>query len=111
MQKHAPEAVDFAKEDKKSAEVKALKKNVARSSCGKKKGPKKAIACCLPQTPVENIVIGKVCAALTDKACTKKGGTSLGAGTSCFESLFGNPNPNPCSPPASPSGAFLDGLE
>ena len=94
----------LSKDDKKSAPVKALLRAVKLSACGKKKTPKKAIACCLPQTPAENIVVGKLCAAVPEAACPKKGGTSQGAGSTCLPD-------NPCSPPASPSGAFLDGLE
>jgi hypothetical protein len=92
----------LSKEDKKSAAVRALRRAAKASSCGKTKVPKKALACCLEQTPVENIVTGRVCAALPAKACTKRGGTSLGPGSSCLPA-------NPCTPPASPSGAFLDG--
>ena len=86
------------------AAVKKLKKAIKLSSCGRAKVSKKSIACCLAQTPTENLVIGKLCAPLTAKACAKKGGTSLGTGTSCLPT-------NPCVPPASPSGAFLDGLQ
>jgi hypothetical protein len=91
----------LSKEDKKSAAVRALRRAAKASSCGKTKVPKKALACCLEQTPVENILTGRVCAALPAKACTKRGGTSLGVGSSCLPA-------NPCTPPASPSGAFLD---
>jgi hypothetical protein len=84
------------KADKKSAEVKALKKAVKRSFCGKSKKPKKAIGCCLPLNPVENIVTGKICAAVPEKKCTNFGGTSKGEGSDCAE------------PFCSPSGAFID---
>ena len=85
------------KSEKKEAGIKQLRKNSAKSSCGKKNGSKKAVACCLPRTPENNIVTESLCIAVKDAACAGKGGTSKGAGTSCFPS-------NPCSP----SGAFLD---
>jgi hypothetical protein len=85
------------KSEKKEAGIKQLRKNSAKSSCGKKKGPRKAVACCLPRTPDDNIVTESLCIAVKDAACAGKGGTSKGAGSSCFPT-------NPCSP----SGAFLD---
>ena len=85
------------KSEKKEAGIKQLRKNSAKSSCGKTKGPKKAVACCLPRTPDGNIVTDSLCIAAKDAACAGKGGTSKGAGSSCFPT-------NPCSP----SGAFLD---
>jgi len=88
------------KAERKDEGIRALRRAVKKSSCGRTKGPKKSIACCLPQTPEANIVVGHVCAPVPEKACSKLGGVSGGA--SCF------PN-NPCRPPASPSGAFLDG--
>jgi CHRD domain len=92
-------------DERKSDGVKALKKVFGKAACGKTKGPKKAIACCLPQTPIANIVLGRLCAALPDAKCTKLGGLSLGAGSSCFtDGKF----ENPCTPVASPSGAFVD---
>jgi hypothetical protein len=81
-------------------ELAALKKTYKKGSCGKTKVAKKAIACCLPQTPEDNIVIGHLCAAVKEKKCTKLGGVSLGEGSTCIPT-------NPCSPPASASGAFL----
>jgi hypothetical protein len=81
-------------------ELRDLKKTFKKGSCGKTKGPKKAIACCLPQTPDENIVVGRLCAPVKAKKCTKLGGINLGDGSSCFPT-------NPCQPPASASGAFL----
>jgi len=86
------------KDAKKGADVKALRKGFAKASCGRTKGPKKAVACCLPLNPVANIVTDRLCAAVAAKACGNLGGTSLGAGTSCF----------PTSPCGSPSGAFLE---
>ena len=85
------------KPDRKTAEIKALKKAVKRSFCGKKKKPKKAIGCCLPRTPAENIVTGRICAAVPATKCTNLGGSSRGTDSDC--------NPALCSP----SGAFLDG--
>jgi hypothetical protein len=84
------------KEDKKSDEVKALKKAVKRSFCGRKKAPKKSVGCCLGITPVENIVTGNICAAVPEAKCTKFGGTSKGEGSNCAEAF------------CSPSGAFID---
>jgi hypothetical protein len=89
--------------ERKEEGIKALRRAVRKASCGKSRGPRKAIACCLPQTPEENIVTGRICAPIPERACAKKGGTSLGAGSSCFPT-------SPCTPPASPSGAFLDDL-
>lgn len=89
----------LGKEGKKDEGIKALRKTFAKASCGRTKGPKKAIACCLPLNPVENIVTDRLCAVVPDKKCDKLGGTSLGTGTSCFPT-------NPCI--SSPSGAFLE---
>jgi len=83
-----------------SPAIVALKKSFAKASCGKTKGSKNAVACCLPAS--ENIVQGGICAPVSEGQCTKLGGTSRGAGSSCFPS-------NPCPQPASPSAAFLDG--
>ena len=85
------------KSEKQEQGIKDLRKTSAKSSCGKKHGPKKAVACCLPRTPDDNIVTESLCIAAKDAACAGKGGTSKGAGSSCFPT-------NPCSP----SGAFLD---
>ena len=81
----------LTKAERKDAAIKALKKAVRKASCGKKKGPKKAIACCLPQHPEHNIVTGHLCAAVSATACTSAGDTNGGA--SCFPT-------NPCQPPA-----------
>ena len=88
------------KTQKKSAEVKALRKAVKKSACGLTTVPKKKpAACCLPVNEVANIVTGELCAPVKkDTQCTKLGGTF--STSSCL--------PNPCSPPASPSGAFVD---
>lgn len=93
------------KTERKEKAVKDILKAAKRSSCGKRKGPRKAVACCLPQTPDDNIVTAKLCAQVPEKACAgiTLGGrtaTSLGTGSSCFPT-------NPCRL-ASPSGAFLD---
>ncbi len=87
------------KDDKKSTPVKALKKAIAKASCGKTKAPKKAIACCLPLNPIENIVTDALCAVVPEKKCASLGGTSMGVGSSCIPT-------NPCV--SSPSGAFLN---
>src|SRR5262249_40738081 len=51
------------KSQKKSAEIKALKKAVAKSSCGLSATPKKKpVACCLPANDVATIVTGELCA-------------------------------------------------
>lgn len=92
--KDAIKALD--KPDRKSAEIKALKKAVKRSFCGKTKKANKAIGCCLAPTPSENIVTGRICAAVPEKKCTNFGGTSKGAGSDCAE------------PFCSASGAFID---
>jgi hypothetical protein len=88
----------LGKEGKKDAGIKALRKTFAKASCGRTSGPKKAIACCLPLNPVENIVTDKLCGVVPEKKCAKIGGTSLGAGSTCFTT----------SPCGSPSGAFLE---
>lgn len=93
--KKAIKALDQS--DRKDANIKRLKKAVAKSSCGKKKGPKKAIACCVPLNAEGNVVTESLCLPVKENACAGKGGTSKGAGSSCFPT-------NPCSP----SGAFLD---
>lgn len=89
------------KDERKTDDIKALKRAVAKASCGRTKAPKKAVACCMPLTPTENIVIEPLCAAVSEKACAKLGGTSRGTGSSCIPT-------NPCGEAASPSGAFLN---
>ena len=76
------------KSQRRADVVQELRRDTKKSSCGRTKGPKKAVACCVRQ-PAGNIVTGKLCLPVADKACTKRGGTSLGAGSSCFPS-------NPC---------------
>ena len=88
----ADEIKKLAKANRKLASVRAIKQAAKVSSCGLTKGSKKAIACCLPQTPTENIVVGRLCAPIADKACTRKKGTPA-AGGSCFPT-------NPCTPAA-----------
>ena len=80
------------KAQRKAGVIKALRRDVKKSSCGRTKGPKKAVACCVREA-AGNIVIDKLCLPVPEKACAKRGGASLGAGTSCFPS-------NPCKPPA-----------
>jgi len=80
------------KAQRKSDVIRALKRDVRKSSCGRTKGPKKAVACCVREA-AGNIVTDKLCLPVPEKACAKRGGASLGAGTSCFPS-------NPCKPPA-----------
>ena len=92
------------KTTRRSAAARALKRAAKKSSCGLTQ-KKKTIACCLPPVSlggsIPDVVAGKLCAPVKkDAQCTKLGGTSLGASSSCF--------PNPCVPPASPSGAFVD---
>ena len=79
------------KAQRKADVIRALRRDVKQSSCGRMKGPKKA-ACCVRQA-AGNIVTDKLCLPVPEKACAKRGGASLGAGTSCFPS-------NPCKPPA-----------
>ena len=87
------------KQERQEESVKALRKQVAKSACGKKKAPKKTVACCLPFNPAQNIVTDRLCAAVKEPQCAKLGGASLGAGSAC--------SPNPCRV-GSPSGAFLE---
>jgi Cu/Zn superoxide dismutase len=93
---HAIKKLD--KNERRDDAIKALKRELKMASCGKKKGPRRA-GCCLPQHPEDNIVVGHLCAPVSANACAKLGGTVAGA--SCFPT-------NPCTPPASPAGAFLD---
>jgi hypothetical protein len=95
--KQALRGVD--REERKEESVKALRKQVATSACGKAKAPKKTAACCLPFNPAQNIVTDRMCAAVKPAQCARLGGTSLGAGIPCA--------PNPCRV-GSPSGAFID---
>ena len=84
------------KEQKKSAAVKAFKKALKKSSCGSDAATKKTGACCLT-TEASYLVTGKLCQPVKkERQC--KGGTFVAS--SCI--------PNPCTPPASPSGAFVD---
>jgi len=80
------------KAERKAGVIGALKRDVKKSSCGRTKGPKKAVACCVREA-AGNIVTDKLCLPVPEKSCATRGGTSLGAGTSCFPS-------NPCKPPA-----------
>ncbi len=80
------------KAQRKAGVIKALRRDVKESSCGRTKGPKKAVACCVREA-AGNIVTDKLCLRVPEKACATRGGTSLGTGTSCFPS-------NPCKPPA-----------
>ena len=70
--------------ERRQPEIKALKRLSRLSACGKTTGPRRAIACCLPMQPTENIVTDRMCAALPEAKCAKKSGTSLGTGTTCF---------------------------
>ncbi len=90
---------DIDKEERKEDSVKLLRKQVAKSACGRTRAPKKAGACCLPFNPAQNIVTDRICAALKPAKCSRLGGTSLGAGIACA--------PNPCRV-GSASGAFVD---
>jgi hypothetical protein len=98
----AGEIKKLSKDDKKSDAVKALKKAVKKSSCGLAATPKKKpAACCLPANDVAGIVTGKLCAPVKkDSQCAALGGEFI-ASSGCAPT-------NPCSPPASPSGAFVD---
>jgi len=79
------------KEERRADGIKALKRAVAKASCGRTKAPRKAIACCLALTPDENIVVERLCAPVSEKACARLGGASGGAGSSCVPT-------NPCTP-------------
>jgi hypothetical protein len=94
----AGEIKKLDKSQKKSAEIKALRRAVKKSSCGLTATPKKKpLACCLPQNDVAGIVTDILCAPVKkDAQCTTLAGTLQQVG--CV--------PNPCA--ASPSGAFLD---
>jgi hypothetical protein len=79
--------------------VKALKRLVAKSKCGKTRTPRRLVGCCLPLSPAQNIVTQQMCATLKEAQCTRRGGTSVGAGVPC--------NPYPCGT-GSPFGAFVE---
>ena len=98
----AGEIKKLSKDQKKSAEVKALKKAVKKSSCGLTASPKKKpAACCLPANDVAGIVTGELCAPVKKESqCQALGGQ--------FIATPGCAPTNPCSPPASPSGAFVE---
>ncbi len=99
----AGEIKKLEKADRKAPEVKALKKAVKKSACGLTAQPKKKpAACCLPINEAANTAVsGKLCAPVkTETQCGKLGGTFV-ADATCVPT-------NPCVPPASPSGAFLD---
>jgi len=83
----AREVKKLDKASRKDASVKELVRLSKKSSCGKARGPKKAIACCLPRTPAEGILTERICALVTTKACGNLGGTAT-VGTSC--------SPSPC---------------
>ena len=91
------------KEERKEDLLVSLKKLAPKSACGKKNAKVKGnkVACCLPGLPEENIVTGRMCVVTKQEKCTSKfkGEVALNA-DSCL--------PNPCNPPASPVGAFLE---
>jgi hypothetical protein len=89
---------DVAKDERREDSVKMLRKLVSKSACGKKKTPKKRVACCLPFAPAQNIVLDRLCASVKAKKCERLGGASVGAGIAC--------SPNPCTL-NSPAGAFV----
>lgn len=82
-------------DERQSDAAKALKRAAKKASCGRTSGPRRAIGCCLPRNPFENIATDGLCAVVPEGACSNLGGTRLA--DSCFPQ-------NPCSP----SGAFLD---
>lgn len=86
------------KEERREDSVKALKRIVAKSKCGKTKTPRRLVACCLPFTPAQNIVTDRMCATMKEAQCARLDGTSAGTGVAC--------SPYPCG---SPSGAFVEG--
>ena len=79
--KQAIKSLDRAQ--RKSAVIRSLKRDVKKSSCGRTSGPKNAVACRVRE-PSGNIVTDQLCLPVSEAACTKLGGTSSGAGTSCF---------------------------
>jgi len=90
------------KEERRTDEVRALKRAAKASACGLTKVPKKkTLACCLPiNESADTAVSGRLCAPVKkDTVCTRLGGDLVEG--SCLPT-------NPCFPPASPSGAFLD---
>jgi len=87
------------KEQKKSAAIKAFKKAFKKAACGSDATtPKKKTSACCITTEASYLVTGKLCQPVK-KETQCKSGTFI-ADTNCI--------PNPCSPPASPSGAFVD---
>jgi hypothetical protein len=78
------------KSQRASGVIRALKRYVKKSSCGRTSGPKKAVACCTRQ-PAGNIVTDALCLAVPESGCMRLGGVSLGGGSSCFPT-------SPCEP-------------
>lgn len=72
---------------RRSAAVKAMRRAARSAACGPLPGraPKKAIACCLPRTPAENVVVERLCAPLPPASCLRRGGRE--AGTTCAVDL------------------------
>jgi hypothetical protein len=91
-----------SKDDRSRRPREALKKAVKKSSCGLTSPKKKpAGRCCLPANDVAGIVTGELCAPVKkDSQCAALGGEFI-ASPGCAPT-------NPCSPPASPSGAFVE---
>ncbi len=75
----------LAKSERNSGVIRAVRRDVKRSSCGRTNGARKAVACCVRQ-PVGNIVTDTLCLPVRAGACAGLAGTSLGAGSSCFPS-------------------------
>ncbi len=98
--RNAIRQIDKAEKKEAKASLKLLRRFLAKSACGKTKAPKKAVACCLPFAPSQNIVTDRICATIKAKQCENLGGTSAGTGIPCA------PFPAACG---SPSGAFVDG--
>jgi hypothetical protein len=85
--------------ERQEESVRALRRLVSKSACGKTRAPRKAVACCLPFNPAQNIVTDVMCASVKERQCTRLGGTSLRTGIAC--------SPNPCRM-GSPAGAFVE---
>ncbi len=77
------------REERKEDSVKALRRLIKNAACGKTKTPKKAVACCLPINPAQNIVTQSICATVKAARCAALGGRNAGAGVACAPSPCG----------------------
>lgn len=92
-------AMRAVEKDERADDFKMLRRSFVNAACGKATARKKAVACCLPLAPAQNIVTEPMCASVKEKVCSKLGGTALGTGVPCA--------PSPCGA-ASAAGESLE---